>query len=137
MTQTIYDLKVKCILLTTMIAIPFPLPFDSKRDSTSRGKLMPGALPGSYLDYGDDIFALQNGSFLGPKCLVTYYLIKQQKVKGFNSYVNSRLFGDDQIVVNLGSFLAKTWWTISSQLIFHFSKTQTIQMYFVLYSVKL
>lgn len=137
MTQTIYDLKVKCILLTTMIAIPFPLPFDSKGDSTSRGKLMPGALPGSYLDYRVDIFALQNGSFLGPKCLVTYYLIKQQKVKGFNSYVNSRLFGDDQLVVNLGSFLAKTWWTISSQLIFYFSKTQTIQMYFVLYTVKL
>lgn len=98
---------------------------------------MLGALSRSYLDYGNDIFALQNGSFLGPKCLVTYCLIKQQKVKGFNSYVNSRLFGDDQIAVNLDSFLAKIRWTISSQLIFCFSKTQIIEMYFVLYTVKL
>ena len=52
--------KENHVFTITMIAIPFPLPFDSKRDSTSRGKLMPGALPGSYLDYGDDIFALQN-----------------------------------------------------------------------------
>lgn len=45
--QTIYDLKVKFILILTTIAIPFPPLFDSKRDSTSHSKLEPGAPPSS------------------------------------------------------------------------------------------